>query len=269
MNALMKRSVANAFSRSALQYDQHAKVQLAAAEKVIDLLSREAQPINRLLDMGCGTGRLTRLASPFASTIIAADIAYGMLERAREADENNTVEAFVGTDVEALAFGDSRFDTVISSFVLQWCDDLTLAFAELYRVLKAGGGLIMSIPIEPTLFELKQSWLESGSRFRHVNRLPEEKQVLEGLQAAGFQALQWEVSEYIDYQDSVRDILRSIKSIGAHQITAKRSLALTGKHRFQTMVNAYEQFRHNNGQLPVTWRYMTLSARRSMGCAVL
>jgi ubiquinone/menaquinone biosynthesis C-methylase UbiE len=76
--------------------------------------------------------------------VVAADIAPGMLERAKQQSRWLRRFARVRADAYALPFGDASFDLVFSSLMLQWCDDLDAVFAEIARVLKPGGLLLFS-----------------------------------------------------------------------------------------------------------------------------
>jgi malonyl-CoA O-methyltransferase len=50
----------------------------------------------------------------------------------------------------------------------------------------------------------------------------------------------------------VLDLMRDLKTIGAHNVTAGRARGLTGKSRLQQMQSAYEVFR-TGGRLPATY----------------
>lgn len=90
----------------------------------------------KVLDIGCGTGRLMRKLLDKKAFVVGADISPGMLKIAkkkfREAE-------FVEADIENLPFKESHFDMVIASFVIVHLKDLRKAFDEVYRVLKPGG----------------------------------------------------------------------------------------------------------------------------------
>ena len=99
-----------------------------------------------ILDLGAGTGHAIARAEAALSQalVVAADIAPGMLERARQ--QSRWLRRFerVRADAYALPFRDGAFDLVFSNLMLQWCDDLDAVFGEIARVLKPGGLLLFS-----------------------------------------------------------------------------------------------------------------------------
>jgi demethylmenaquinone methyltransferase/2-methoxy-6-polyprenyl-1,4-benzoquinol methylase len=116
---------------------------------------REDRPVRRVLDIGCGTGDLSRLAAyhyPGAS-VVGADFTAAMLRRAAERTVDTTVRPRVGfgrATALALPFSDGRFDLAMSAFVVRNLPRLGDAFAELRRVLAPGGTLLTLEITEPS-----------------------------------------------------------------------------------------------------------------------
>jgi len=101
----------------------------------------------RLLDLGCGTGRLTSLcrAAVPGAHIACADPAPAMVEESRRKFVRDTDMSFTVAAAEDLShFETNSFDVVISSFALHHIeiDRLPLAAAEIHRVLRPGGRFI-------------------------------------------------------------------------------------------------------------------------------
>lgn len=101
------------------------------------------RPDERILDVGCGTGNLTRALLERLSPegrITAIDIAPRMIAAARRKIRDPRVEWRVA-DVRDLALPDSSFDRVICFSAWPHIDDREAAAAEILRVLKPGGTL--------------------------------------------------------------------------------------------------------------------------------
>lgn len=100
-----------------------------------------------VLDLGCGTGDLSRLlVQREARSVIGGDFTQEMLveaERlAREADIPPHRLRFTLADALDLPFSDSAFDVVVSGFLVRNVADRDLALREMYRVLQPGGRVV-------------------------------------------------------------------------------------------------------------------------------
>jgi len=99
----------------------------------------------RVLELGCGAGRLTGYLAELASTAHGVDISPAMLQRGRRAYPK---AVFSETDLRDLsAFGAGSFDVVVAGYgVIDVLDDEErgCALDEAHRVLAAGGLLVMS-----------------------------------------------------------------------------------------------------------------------------
>lgn len=109
----------------------------AAADAVLALIPRTA---GRLLDVGCGTGIVTRrlAAARPATRVTGADLTYGMARMAAA----RLPGAIVLADSRALPFPDATFDAVTSVWLLHLLDgrdDVRAVVAECARVLRPGG----------------------------------------------------------------------------------------------------------------------------------
>jgi ubiquinone/menaquinone biosynthesis C-methylase UbiE len=98
-----------------------------------------------VLDVACGTGVLAREAARRVrpgGAVVGLDRNDGMLAVARR--KAPEIEWRQGL-AEALPFADERFDAVVSQFGLMFFDDRVSALAEMWRVLKPGGGLAVAV----------------------------------------------------------------------------------------------------------------------------
>lgn len=101
------------------------------------------------LDAGCGSGLLARWLAGRGADVDGIDGAPEMIRIARSAAEGQEYEGrlrFQVADVGALPFPDSSFDGVLCSSVLEYSDTPESCLAEIARVTKPGGRLLISVP---------------------------------------------------------------------------------------------------------------------------
>ena len=101
---------------------------------------------DHILDCGCNNGGLSKYFSEELNCEVTGfDIAYLNVERAKNNAPNSS---FVSADVEAIPFQSKCFDVVIAGELLEHVLDLDVTISECLRVLKTGGILLTSTPIE-------------------------------------------------------------------------------------------------------------------------
>jgi len=93
-----------------------------------------------VLEVGCGTGLILQRLSRLASRAVGVDISPGMLEKARA----RGLEVYEGS-ATALPFDDASFDVTCAFKVLPHVPDLKRALAEMARVTRPGGILLVEL----------------------------------------------------------------------------------------------------------------------------
>jgi ubiquinone/menaquinone biosynthesis C-methylase UbiE len=97
----------------------------------------------RVLEVGCGTGVLTRVLAiwPNVSEVVGVDPAASLLTIARELAADLPSVTFLEADGRSLPFGDDSFDVVVFDSTLCHVPNPELALAEAFRVLRPQGWL--------------------------------------------------------------------------------------------------------------------------------
>jgi len=261
LNRLDRRAVRAAFARAAATYDGAAVLQREVADRLLARLDYINLRPARLLDLGCGTGYLTRLLSRrYASAqVVALDLALPMLQAARRQTTARLPFGigrrlgrcrYANADAEALPFADAAFDLVVSNLTLQWCNP-DRVFRECRRVLRPGGLFLFTTFGPDTLKELRSAWRAVDSEV-HVHDFIDMHDLGDALVRARFADPVMDMEPLTLTYAKVAGLLRDLKAIGAHNALASRRQALTGKDQFARFEQAYESFRDSAGRLPAS-----------------
>ena len=142
----------------------------------------------RVLDLGCGTGRFTRLlAEVFGAPTVGVDGSPAML-RERLATPDVPL-AFACADATALPFHRAAFDGALLSMVyhlLYAAGVAAVAVGEVHRVVHPRGWVLLRTPSLERLDRI--SWLPffPGARALDEGRLPPRRQIVTTFEQAGF-----------------------------------------------------------------------------------
>ena len=102
-------------------------------------------PGTRLLDVGCGAGQLAMIAARAGARVTGCDIATNWIEKARvRASAEGLAIDFEEGDAESLPYTDAQFDAVVSLFGAMFAPRPDLVAAELTRVCRPGGMIVMA-----------------------------------------------------------------------------------------------------------------------------
>lgn len=253
---LDKINVKRSFAKASDTYDGLAELQRNIGLKLLKQ-HKITELSGVILDLGCGTGFLTRELQQYTGdkTIIAMDNAMPMLEAAKR----KCNVGFSCADIENLPILDNSIDWIFSNLALQWCADLPEVFENFKRVLKPDGHLIFSTFGPQTLYELKQAWVKIDN-YSHVNDFYSVQQLHDFMQQAGLQNIQIENYQYKSQYSNVMLLMKELKGIGAHNVTANRNRGFSTSAHLQNMTSAYEVFREN-GYLPATFDVINIAGR--------
>lgn len=260
LTMLDRRAVRAAFGRAAQSYDAAAVLQREIADRLLARLEYIRLAPQRILDLGCGTGYLTRqLARQYPRVPrIGLDLAWPMARAARQRGPLPwglhriwSRSRFVVADAEALPLATASVDLIISSLTLQWCDPERV-FAECRRVLRPGGLLLFTTFGPDTLTELRSAWRAADSA-THVHDFLDMHDVGDALVRTGFADPVMDVERLTLTYAEVTGLLRDLKAIGAHNAVLQRAAGLTGKARYARFSAAYESFRNAEGRLPASY----------------
>ena len=250
---LDRSGVRAAFDRASSTYEAAAVLQSRVADELLSRLDPFDFRPQVILDLGAGTGRTTaEIKRRYRrSRVIALDHAPGMLREAIRHQRLFRRFERVCADAARLPLQSASVDIVFSNLMLQWCDPLDDALAEVRRILKPQGFFAFSTFGPDTLKELRTAWAEADT-YNHVNRFLDMHDVGDAIVRAGLQEPVLDVDRMqLTYADGI-SLMRDLKSLGARNATAGRPRSLLGRRRLQRVLSAYEAFR-KDGKLPATY----------------
>jgi len=132
-------------------------------DDAVDYLVRTAglDSASAVLEVGCGTGQLTRQLAGRGLTLAAIDIGPSMIAAARRGIRSDSV-TFQATSFEDLAAEDGSFDAIVAADAFHWIDP-ELRFSKSARLLSPSGWLavlsLQHIYDEPLQTALRKMWV--------------------------------------------------------------------------------------------------------------
>ena len=147
----------------ALRYLSQADTIPHRTEGEATLLEFLPDPIERVVDLGCGDGRLTALvlADRPDARVVALDFSPPMLAAARERFADDDRVTIIEHDLDSTLPVDGPVDAVVSSFAIHHLSDgrkRSLA-AEVYGLLRSGGAFLNLEHVDSPTEELHQAFL--------------------------------------------------------------------------------------------------------------
>lgn len=240
------------FDAVAATYDRHDFIQREVSDRLIERLDGLIFTPERIVDLGCATGRSTRKLSERyrAAQVFGVDSAPAMLARARRrAGRWRRRFDLLRADVGHLPLAESSADLVFSSLTLEWCTNLSAVLAGIRRILRPGGMILVATTGPDTLTELRRAFADIG--------LPDPApatvhamQLGDALVAAGFREPVVDTDWLTVKHDSVTGLLDDLERSG--------TLALDGPGRARLAARMSPGA--GDEALPSTWEVVYASA---------
>ncbi|GAA6153776.1 malonyl-ACP O-methyltransferase BioC [Pseudoteredinibacter isoporae] len=264
---LDKTRVARSFSRAASNYDSVAGLQRQVCEQLFETLSTIGFQGKTVVDLGSGTGYFSQLLKQNSNlgqpeSLLNLDLAEGMLRYSREQVHNILpASRWIAADAERLPLANCSVECLFSSLAIQWCQQEDQLFREIYRVLKPGAKAHIATLGPDSLWQLREAWAQVDNKV-HVNRFTPWSDLKRSIQQAGLQA-NFHKADIVLGFDTFKQLRFELKTLGAQNMNSGQVNGLSGRHRLQKLLSAYELFRQpcsEGGQLPLSYEvyYLTL-----------
>ena len=233
------------FSKAAKSYLPNAQIQKSSAIEICKLVENYYLGNELILDLGSGPGTLQHCTSKQNYHTLAYDLSLEMLKVAN-------CRYKINGDANALPFLDNSFPIVISNLMLQWPDNKQVVLAEAYRVLKPGGTLIITTLIEPSLFELKNSWgmVDSDQHTLKFLAYSEYISLVKNLGLKMKEIKKWNETFYFE---DLLSIFNHFKTTGTN--LNKTRIGLGGRQKLEQLELLYQKLATPDG-LPLSYSYL-------------
>jgi SAM-dependent methyltransferase len=178
-------SIQKSYDRIADQYARRIYHELEGKPFDRELLSRFVKAVGEsgeICDMGCGPGHVARYLQSLGANVFGLDISPGMVEQARRLNPSTRFQ--VG-DMLALDRPDGTLAAIVAFYAIVniHTQSLLIIFQEMFRVLEAGGLLLLAFHIGNEARHYDELWGRSICMDFFNFRPPE---ILRYLQTAGF-----------------------------------------------------------------------------------
>ena len=211
-----KQTIIRAFAGADV-YDDHAAVQRRVAEMLAGQIADLPLPSSpRICEFGCGTGFLSAaLAERIAGgDWLVTDICPQMVERARaRLGQAHFRFAVMDAEQPATLASEAPFDLICSSLAAQWFGDLEGALRHLFRHVRPGGHLVLTVPTAGTFAEWRTEHADLDLKPGTLEFATAD--ALRSIRLDGVGARVVCASFVEQYRDG-RSFLASLKAIGAH-----------------------------------------------------
>ena len=245
---------------AALYDDRHGFVHRLGAG-VVDLLA--PQPGERILDLGCGTGPLTRRIADAGADVIGVDASPAMVERARAAYPDLHFDV---ADATTMAF-ERPFDAIFSNAVLHWVRPPEAAIARMFSALRPGGRVVLEMGGRGNVAGVLAAAAAGGREVRvdliaplDVNYFPSIGEYAGLLEAGGFAvelAMLFDRPTPLEGAEGLRDWLRMFRPAAVEAVPPERH-----EHFFAAAERAAQDALFRDGQWQADYRRLRVRAVR-------
>lgn len=251
-----KQLIKSRFSKSLHTYEQQADVQKLIAQT----LARKAgeylpTSCESLLEIGCGTGFLTRelLQQVSVRKLWLNDLVDELADRLSELAEGlsrHTQLQFIPGDAELIPFP-SSVNGVVSASTLQWMSDLPVFFRKVSDAMQSDGIFVFNTFGSNNFQEIRTLL---GSGLNYPDSLKLQKML-----TVSFEILEsWEETHTQSF-DSPREVLRHLQETG---VTATDCSFNWNKSKLQIFEKEYRQQFAKDGKVTLTWQVLYFICRK-------
>lgn len=235
-------------------YDSVRAPQIDAGRELIEMA--KVREDDAVLDLGCGTGKLTVELARIAhrGKVVGIDPSAEMIERARQSTAPMNNISLFSIPAQAAEFRE-EFDLVFSNSAFQWIKEQENVIMQAYRILKQNGRIAIQMPAKDFCWTMTEnihsavSALGLESKYRKMEspwRFPLKEEMRDYLKNAGFKNINVFSKEYALLFDSVNDVLAWGVSAGLRPFLAPLSKKKQERFKY-AFAMGFESYRSEKG----------------------
>lgn len=242
-----KNLIAQRFAKTLKTYNQNAENQKNYANRLANLLTKfcDQNPINNLLEIGCGTGFLTNELTQKLNinNLYLNDIANGFnnLEIYKQISQRVNKIYFINGDAEKITNIPQNINIVVSSNCIQWFNNFESFLQKLYNHLSDNSIAAFSTFGTENFREIK-TLTNNGINY------PDYKKILSTLKHQ-YKVLYFCQTTEKQYFTSTIEMLKTLKNSGVNAII---NTVWTPK-KLQNFSNEYAEMFSENNKIYITW----------------
>jgi len=258
--ALFKQDiVCDNFKHVAPHFTQTSIIHAEVARRLVDRLHDIKRDFPTVLDLGCGTGHVSKLLLETGynkNQITSADICPQMLQQA-------TGKQVLLDAEKPLPFPNEHFNLILSNLMLPWINDVPGCLLHAGRALKKDGLLLATTLGLESFKEFRYAFQAAGSKGAHIPPLTDLQAIASLMQRLKFALPVLDRDTITITYPDFASLYADLKQSGVKNMHPARSKGLMGKKRWQKMEEIYAQeFMLENGQIPLTLEILYLSGWR-------
>ena len=260
-----KNKMEKHFSQAASTYERFARIQKTMAENIIKEISFDDKKPLSILEIGCGTGYLTKLLSKRfpESRITACDISNEMISVSKNKKIENA--KYICADIETHILTE-KFDLIVSNAAFQWFNFPNETLCKLINSMEKNSIFCFSTFSDGTFQELHFSHHAAASKLGIKNNFPpgqkflthaEVETILFNCTNVNFEI---KIEDHKLFYPSVMEFFSSIKKIGAANANENQNL---NKDLLKETISTYENFFKSNDGIAATYNCLYATIRKT------